>query len=228
MLDETKIRYLKIIGYVFLVVIAVFVGVGIGQTSSGKTTKTGTSETKQTPKEEVLTQDKVEEFLLNYFTKKDLGENRKRYKEYMTDALYNQEVAKEDEPVSQTYKGFVVDFEYKSSEIFINQNSLSVITQVNYVNTLLDEKKNYDTAQKDVMNKLTLRLTYVNDNGTLKVNKIESIILTDQSGDYGILDNTNLSEEDEKTEESSEDKEESKESKESQDKVEASSEEVAS
>lgn len=124
MLDETKIRYLKIIGYVFLVVIAVFVGVGIGQTSSGKTTKTGASETKQSPKEEVLTQDKVEEFLLNYFTKKDLGENRKRYKEYMTDALYNQEVAKEDEPVSQTYKGFVVDFEYKSSEIFINQNSL--------------------------------------------------------------------------------------------------------
>ena len=162
---------------------------------------------------------------MNYFTKKDLGENRKRYKEYMTDALYNQEVAKEDEPVSQTYKGFVVDFEYKSSEIFINQNSLSVITQVNYVNTLLDEKKNYDTAQKDVMNKLTLRLTYVNDNGTLKVNKIESIILTDQSGDYGILDNTILSEEDEKTEESLEDKEESKES---QDKVEASSEEVAS
>ena len=225
MLDETKIRYLKIIGYVFLVVIAVFVGVGIGQTSSCKTTKTGASETKQSPKEEVLTQDKVEEFLLNYFTKKDLGENRKRYKEYMTDALYNQEVAKEDEPVSQTYKGFVVDFEYKSSEIFINQNSLSVITQVNYVNTLLDEKKNYDTAQKDVMNKLTLRLTYVNDNGTLKVNKIESIILTDQSGDYGILDNTILSEEDEKTEESLEDKEESKES---QDKVEASSEEVAS
>ena len=225
MLDETKIRYLKIIGYVFLVVIAVFVGVGIGQTSSGKTTKTEASETKQSPKEEVLTQDKVEEFLLNYFTKKDLGENRKRYKEYMTDALYNQEVAKEDEPVSQTYKGFVVDFEYKSSEIFINQNSLSVITQVNYVNTLLDEKKNYDTAQKDVMNKLTLRLTYVNDNGTLKVNKIESIILTDQSGDYGILDNTILSEEDEKTEESLEDKEGSKES---QDKVEASSEEVAS
>ena len=225
MLDETKIRYLKIIGYVFLVVIAVFVGVGIGQTSSGKTTKTGASETKQSPKEEVLTQDKVEEFLLNYFTKKDLGENRKRYKEYMTDALYNQEVAKEDEPVSQTYKGFVVDFEYKSSEIFINQNSLSVITQVNYVNTLLDEKKNYDTAQKDVMNKLTLRLTYVNDNGTLKVNKIESIILTDQSGDYGILNNTISSEEAEKTEESLEDKEGSKES---QDKVEASSEEVAS
>ena len=100
-------------------------------------------------------------------------------------------------------KGFVVDFAYKSSEIFINQEDLSVIVQVNYVNTLLDEKKNYDTAQKDVMNKLTLRLTYVNENGTLKVNKMESIILTDQTGDYGILDNTTTSSEE--TESSSED-----------------------
>lgn len=53
------------------------------------------------------------------------------------------------------------------------------------------------------MNKLTLRLTYVNENGTLKVNKMESIILTDQTGDYGILDNTTTSSEE--TESSSED-----------------------
>ncbi|MGT2666538.1 hypothetical protein ACVRYP_04385 [Streptococcus rifensis] len=222
MLDETKIRYLKMIGYFLLVVIAVFIGVGIGQTSSGKTTKTDEIEINQSMKEEELTQDKVEEFLINYFTKKDLGENRKRYKEFMTDALYNQEVAKEDEPVSQTYKGFVVDFIYKSSEIYINQEKLSVITQVNYVNTLLDEKKNYDTAQKDVMNKLTLRLTYVNDNGTLKVNNIESIILTDQTGDYGILDNTTSSEEEVSEVEASSEEEETTEN------VEASSEEVAS
>lgn len=225
MIDLKKLKALKIIGYVFLVIVAVVVGVGIGQSLSGGQTKTTKTEAKQESTETALTQEQVEDFLISYFTKKDLGENRNRYKEYMTDGLYQQEVAKEEKPTSQTYKGFVVDFAYKSSEIFINQEDLSVIVQVNYVNTLLDEKKNYDTAQKDVMNKLTLRLTYVNDNGTLKVNKIESIILTDQSGDYGILDNTILSEEDEKTEESLEDKEESKES---QDKVEASSEEVAS
>ena len=53
------------------------------------------------------------------------------------------------------------------------------------------------------MNKLTLRLTYVNENGTLKVNKMESIILTDKTGDYGILDNTTTSSEE--TESSSKD-----------------------
>ena len=179
MIDFKKLKALKIIGYVFLVIVAVVVGVGIGQTLSGGQTKTTKTEAKQESTETALTQEQVEDFLISYFTKKDLGENRNRYKEYMTDGLYQQEVAKEEEPTSQTYKGFVVDFAYKSSEIFINQEDLSVIVQVNYVNTLLDEKKNYDTAQKDVMNKLTLRLTYVNENGTLKVNKMESIILTD-------------------------------------------------
>ena len=203
MIDLKKLKALKIIGYVFLVIVAVVVGVGIGQTLSGGQTKTTKTEAKQETTETALTQEQVEDFLISYFTKKDLGENRNRYKEYMTDGLYQQEVAKEEEPTSQTYKGFVVDFAYKSSEIFINQEDLSVIVQVNYVNTLLDEKKNYDTAQKDVMNKLTLRLTYVNEKGTLKVNKMESIILTDQTGDYGILDNTTTSSEE--TESSSED-----------------------
>ena len=203
MIDLKKLKALKIIGYVFLVIVAVVVGVGIGQSLSGGQTKTTKTEAKQESTETALTQEQVEDFLISYFTKKDLGENRNRYKEYMTDGLYQQEVDKEEEPTSQTYKGFVVDFAYKSSEIFINQEDLSVIVQVNYVNTLLDEKKNYDTAQKDVMNKLTLRLTYVNENGTLKVNKMESIILTDKTGDYGILDNTTTSSEE--TESSSKD-----------------------
>ena len=59
-----------------------------------------------------------------------------------------------------------------------------------YVNTLLDEKKNYETAQKDVVNTATLRLTYVKENDKYKVNKIENIILTDQTGDYGTLDSS--------------------------------------
>lgn len=197
MLDLTKLKYLKILGYILLVIIAGVVGVGIGQSMPGSNINKDKMDYQQTKSiEQQLTQEEVEEFLLHYYTKKDLGENRNRYKEYMTDGLYQQEIAKEEEPVSQTYKGFVVDFKFKSAEIFINQDKLQVLTQVNYVNTLLDEKKNYDTAQKDVLNKLTLRLTYVKDSdGKYKVNRMESIILTDQTGDYGILDSTLSSEE---------------------------------
>lgn len=207
MLDLAKIKALKIIGYILLLIVAVVIGVGVGQSMTTSSTKKENAENQEAKSEQVLTQEQVKEFLLNYYTKKDLGENRNRYKDYMTDGLYKQQIAKEEEPVNQTYKGFVIDFKFKSAEIFINQEKLQVITQVNYVNTLLDDKKNLETAQRDVLNKKTLRLSYINDNGTLKVNKIESIILTDQTGDYGILDSSKSSEEQSK--ETSEQKKES-------------------
>ena len=194
MLDLTKLKYLKIAGYILAIVVAAVVGFGIGQSLNNHSSKGETRKTVQTTKQ-AISPDQVKQFLLNYYTKKDLGENRKRYKEYMTDALYQQTVSTEDELQNQTYKGFVVDFKFKTAEIYINQESLQVIAQVNYVNTQLDEKKNYETAQKDVLNKATLRLTYVQQDGKLKVNKIESIILTDQTGDYGILDSSKKTEE---------------------------------
>lgn len=190
MIDPKKLKMVKIAGYVVGIILAVAVGIVLGQSALSSQTKQETTKTTKTTKTSTLTQKQVTNFLLNYYTKKDLGENRNRYKEYMTDALYQQTVATEDEPQNQTYKGFVVDFEFKNADIYINEDSLEVIAQVTYVNTLLDEKKNYDTAQKDVVNTATLRLTYVKENDKYKVNKIENIILTDQTGDYGILDSS--------------------------------------
>lgn len=189
MFDVKKLKILKYVGYSLLVILAVIIGVGIGQGSSSKSIKTKTTNENSSTKN-VLSQKKVKDFLLNYYTKKDLGENRPRYKDFMTDALYQQTVAIENEPQNQTYKGFVVDYKFKDAQIYINNDNHQVIAQVNYVNTQLDEKKNYETAQKDVVNKTTLRLSYVDENGKFKINKIESIILTDSAGTYGILDNS--------------------------------------
>lgn len=190
MIDPKKLKMVKIAGYVVGIILAVAVGIVLGQSALSSQTTQETTKTTKTTKTSTLTQKQVTNFLLNYYTKKDLGENRNRYKEYMTDALYQQTVATEDEPQNQTYKGFVVDFEFKNADIYINEDSLEVIAQVTYVNTLLDEKKNYDTAQTDVVNTATLRLTYVKENDKYKVNKIENIILTDQTGDYGTLDSS--------------------------------------
>lgn len=190
MIDPKKLKLVKIVGYVVGLILAIAVGIVLGQSALSSQTKQATTKTTKTTKTSTLTQKQVTNFLLNYYTKKDLGENRNRYKEYMTDALYQQTVATEDEPQNQTYKGFVVDFEFKNADIYINEDSLEVIAQVTYVNTLLDEKKNYETAQTDVVNTATLRLTYVKENDKYKVNKIENIILTDQTGDYGTLDSS--------------------------------------
>ncbi|PHV58700.1 hypothetical protein CS009_01455 [Streptococcus macedonicus] len=190
MIDPKKLKIIKLVGYGLGIILAIAVGIVLGQSALSSQTKQETTKTTKTTKTSTITQKQVTNFLLNYYTKKDLGENRNRYKEYMTDALYQQTVATEDEPQNQTYKGFVVDFKFKNADIYINEDSLEVIAQVTYVNTLLDEKKNYDTAQIDVVNTATLRLTYVKENDKYKVNKIENIILTDQTGDYGILDSS--------------------------------------
>lgn len=194
MFDTQKIKILKIVGYILVVILACTIGVGIGQGTSNNANKAKTEKSTSTNSKSIITQKQVKSFLLNYYTKKDLGENRQRYKEYMTDALYNQTVSMENEPQSQTYKGFVVDFEFKDAEIYIDEAHKQVIVQVDYVNTQLDEKKNYKTAQKDVMNKATQRLTYVDEKGKLKVNKMESIILTDSTEDYGTLDSSSSTE----------------------------------
>lgn len=194
MFDTQKIKILKIVGYILVVILACTIGVGIGQGTSNNANKAKTEKSTSTNSKSIITQKQVKSFLLNYYTKKDLGENRQRYKEYMTDALYNQTVSMENEPQSQTYKGFVVDFEFKDAEIYIDEAHKQVIVQVDYVNTQLDEKKNYKTAQKDVMNKATQRLTYVDEKSKLKVNKMESIILTDSTEDYGTLDSSSSTE----------------------------------
>ncbi|MFZ2483260.1 MAG: hypothetical protein WAW70_03970, partial [Streptococcus parauberis] len=135
MFDTQKIKILKIVGYILVVILACTIGVGIGQGTSNNANKAKTEKSTSTNSKSIITQKQVKSFLLNYYTKKDLGENRQRYKEYMTDALYNQTVSMENEPQSQTYKGFVVDFEFKDAEIYIDEAHKQVIVQVDYVNT---------------------------------------------------------------------------------------------
>ena len=200
MLDLKKIKILKVVGWILLVILAALIGFSAGQGS----TKTKTQEK---PKQKTtianssfnVKQKDVEEFLLNYYTKKDLGENRKRYKEYMTEGMYSQEVAKEDEPQNQTYKGFVVDFEYQGSEIYIDEKNHQVLAQVRYTNTLLDEKKNYDSAVKDVQNETVLKLSYSEDNGKFKISKIETMALMELPSSTGIASQSETSHPEEET-----------------------------
>ena len=85
-------------------------------------------EAKQKPEEKQqeqlsLTEQQVEDFLIAYYTKKDLEENRPRYKPFMTDSMYQETVQEEQKPVNQTYKGYVVDQSYESGSISLLNKS---------------------------------------------------------------------------------------------------------
>uniref|UniRef100_UPI0004627C37 hypothetical protein n=1 Tax=Streptococcus suis TaxID=1307 RepID=UPI0004627C37 len=142
MIDEEKVKRLRMITGGIGLVLLLLLSYGVGQLTAPKPSQEETS-TQTKTKEELAYQD-VNDFLSAYYTKKDLGTNRNRYKPFMTENLYKQEVSKEEEAVSQTYKGYVVDFEFKEADIYINTKTNIALVQVTYTNTLLEKKDNYD------------------------------------------------------------------------------------
>lgn len=129
-----------------------------------------------------LSEKQVEDFLIAYYTKKDLEENRPRYKPFMTEAMYQGTVEEEDKPVNQTYKGYVVDQAFESASIYIDVEHKVALAQVHYTSTTLAEKDNRNSRGVTGATNVTIRLTYVEQDGKLLINNIEPIVLTEAKG----------------------------------------------
>ena len=182
MIDMEKLKLLKIggifIGTVLVLGLVFWIGAA---TSAQNKAKQEAATTQQESKAEgsELTQEYVKEFLTAYFNKQDLGENRNRYLPYMTEAAYNQEVNSEEEPSVQTYKGYVVDTQMKSSTIYIDQENHVAIAQVRYTQTQLQKKYDYTNAQTNVGSSRTIRIRFSKQDGKYLVNHIDPILIVD-------------------------------------------------
>ncbi len=182
MIDMEKLKLLKIGGILIGVVLVLGFVFWIGAaTSAQKKAKQETETTQQETKAEgsELTQEYVKEFLTAYFNKQDLGENRNRYLPYMTEAAYNQEVNSEEEPSVQTYKGYVVDTQMKSANIYIDQENNVALAQVRYTQTQLQKKYDYTNAQTNVGFSRTIRIRFSKQDGKYLVNHIDPILIVD-------------------------------------------------
>ena len=182
MIDMEKLKLLKIGGILIGVVLVLGFVFWIGAaTSAQNKAKQEAAATQQETKAEgsELTQEYVKEFLTAYFNKQDLGENRNRYLPYMTEAAYNQEVNSEEEPSVQTYKGYVVDTQLKSSTIYIDQENNVVLAQVRYTQTQLQKKYDYTNAQTNVGSSRTIRIRFSKQDGKYLVNHIDPILIVD-------------------------------------------------
>ena len=177
MIDMEKLKLLKIGGIFIGVVLVLGFVFWIGAATSSQKKETTQQETKAEGSE--LTQEYVKEFLTAYFNKQDLGENRNRYLPYMTEAAYNQEVNSEEEPTVQTYKGYVVDTQMKSSTIYIDQENHVALAQVRYTQTQLQKKYDYTNAQTNVGSSRTIRIRFSKQDGKYLVNHIDPILIVD-------------------------------------------------
>lgn len=193
MLDQRKLSILKTALAIVAIIFLLFLAYGVG---SRQRTVQDKKETPKVVKEVAtkrLTQEEVSDFLIAYYTKKEIEENRNRYKPFMTTGLYQAELDIEASSVNQAYKGYVVDFQFKDADIYIDEERLIVLVRARFTNTLLAEKGNYDKAQRDVLNEVSLKLTYVEQNGKYLVNQKAPLILTEPYAnevvysDYGTM-----------------------------------------
>lgn len=181
MIDTNKLTWYKRLFLVIGFMIVFLIGLGFGQ--MGKTNQKQVTTPKTTTKKvkagSQLTEKWVKKFLIAYYTKKDLEENRNRYKEYMTEGMYNATISEEETAQNQAYKGYVVNFEFQSAQIYIDQTNEKVICYVNYTNDLLQEKDSSEGAQTDVSNTTIIQLTYSKVDKTYLVNNMSTLLITD-------------------------------------------------
>lgn len=181
MYDVNKVKLVRkaitaTIGFVCLIVGLAF-GMWIGSSNSPHQQVTSiTEKTRNTDESKTLTAKKVKEFLLAYYTKKDVGENQERYKEFMTEKLYAQQVKLDESPVSQAYKGYVLNQVYDKATIYIDEENLSALVEVSYTNVQTTKRNNAEAGVK-LSEKATIKLFYTKDKEQYLVNRIEPILL---------------------------------------------------
>ena len=181
MIDEFKVTFFKRVMMIVGIIVIFLIGLGFG--SMGKKndnqSSSHTTSTKKVKEGHQLTESWVKQFLIAYYTKKDLEENRNRYKEYMTDGMYNAAVSEEETAQNQAYKGFVVNFEFKDAQIYIDKTNDKAICYVDYTNDLLQKKNSTEGAQLGVDNNTIIQLTYNKINGKYLVNNMSTLLITD-------------------------------------------------
>lgn len=181
MYDDNKVKLVRkaitaIIGFICLIVGIAF-GMWIGGSNTTRQQATSTvEEVSKSAESKTLTADKVKEFLLAYYTKKDVGENQERYKEFMTEQLYAQQVKLDESPVTQAYKGYVLNQVYDKATVYIDEENLSALVEVTYTNVQTTKRNNAEAGVK-MSEKATIKLSYAKDKGEYLVNRIEPILL---------------------------------------------------
>lgn len=204
MYDDNKVKLVRkaitaTIGVLCLIV-GIACGMWIGGSNSPRQQVTSTvEEARNTDESKTLTAKKVKEFLLAYYTKKDVGENQERYKEFMTEQLYAQQVKLDESPVTQAYKGYVLNQVYDKATIYIDEENLTALVEVSYTNVQTTKRNNAEAGVK-LSEKATIKLFYTKNKDQYLVNRIEPILLKNATNNENHTSSTTPEAKPEKTE----------------------------
>ncbi|MDW8719191.1 hypothetical protein Q7W21_10590 [Streptococcus suis] len=182
MIDKTKQVVLVSVASLALLAFVSTMGYSLGKQSVTNETRAAIKqeakklqeEQAQKEKSSRLSQEGVEEFLRHYFTKKQLGENNKRLKPYLTESAYREELTCQEDTLQQVYKDYILDYQYQKADIYLNHASNEVIAEVSYTVTYVPDLEQKDKAQTNQVEKRLLRLTYTKLGDKLLVNHLQT------------------------------------------------------
>ncbi|MFA9493689.1 hypothetical protein [Streptococcus sp. E17BB] len=182
MIDKTKQIVLVSVASLALLAFVSTMGYSLGKQSVTNETRAAIKQEakklqdEQTKKEKAsqLSQESVEAFLRHYFTKKQLGENNKRIKPYLTDSAYSEELTRQEDTLQEVYKDYILDYQYQEADIYLNHASNEVLAEVSYTVTYVPDLEQKDKAQTNQVEKHLLRLTYTKLGDKLLVNHLQT------------------------------------------------------
>ena len=173
MYNERNIKIVKRGIVLVMFLIGMLTGAGIVLTIYSRIAPQIVSTAKTEEKEAELDQETVKKFLIAYYTKKDLGENRNRYSPLMTPAMYKQQVDQEDLPVNQAYKGYVLNQVFDNANVYIDESRLMAIATVNYTNLQVLNKNGSEGT--NINNTESVLISFSKDKGKYLVSNLEKI-----------------------------------------------------
>ena len=147
MLNKVKARFLIGVGGLIAASFMVMIGYTIGSQSISKQTENQirteanklVTKEKQEERATVLSDELVKEFLTQYYTKVQLGENNSRIKPYMTDSAFSKEEANQNKAINQVYKDYMLDYRFESASIYVKTESNVALAEVTYQVTYVSD-----------------------------------------------------------------------------------------
>lgn len=176
LLKKIKIAVSTVV-IILVFVMGYFLGDGLRKNSSNKTIANTIQQTKNSNKDiENQLREQTKGFLIAFYTKKDLGENRDRYRPFVTEGMYNSIVADEEKAVNKAYQGYIVDWEYQEADMYINSDKLEVLVNVRYKNTTLAIKD--DKSKQTTQNRQSsYKITFTKLDNKLLINKTDQMLI---------------------------------------------------
>lgn len=179
MLNKVKARFLIGVGGLITVSFMVMIGYTIGSQTISKQTENQiraeanklVSKKKQEERATVLSDELVKEFLTQYYTKVQLGENNTRIKPYMTDSAFSEEEANQNKAINQVYKDYMLDYRFESASIYVNTESNVALAEVSYQVTYVSDLSEQQQRTTQTENK-TVMLSYSKVSDKLLVNQL--------------------------------------------------------